>query len=297
MDTVTGKDMLLAMAKYGGLGILHRYNEPEQQAEIVGEVYEELEDGEYVGAAIGVTGDYLERAKLLVERGADILCMDVAHGHHILMERALKTIKDTIPQEVHVMAGNVATLKGFNDLAEWGADSIRCNIGGGSICSTRTQTGHGIPGLQTIIDCSETQHDVPIIADGGIRSPGDAVKALAAGASFVMLGSMLAGTDESPGDMIIGVLNTKTKVYRGMASKEAQFEWRGGYSSNEGISATVPYKGSVEHILTDLSNGMKSGLSYTGAKNIKELQDKSEFVYQTSAGQMEGWTHILRKNK
>jgi len=297
MDTVTGKDMLIAMAKQGGLGLVHRYNNIKQQTKIVEEAYETLEDGEHIGAAIGVTGDYLERAIALATRGVDILCIDIAHGHHILMERALKTIKDTIKNEIHIMAGNIATLEGFNDLVKWGADSVRCNIGGGSICSTRIQTGHGVPGLQTILDCSETHHNIPIIADGGIRSSGDAVKALAAGASFVMLGSMLAGTDESPGDVITRASNIKRKVYRGMASKEAQFEWRGEYSSNEGISATVPYRGGVKYILADLNNGIKSGLSYTGARNIKELQNKSEFIYQTPAGNAEGWTHILRKSE
>jgi IMP dehydrogenase len=210
------------------------------------------------------------------------------------MERAIKSIRELLNDSVHIMAGNVATLEAFNDLADWGADSIRCNIGGGSICSTRIQTGHGMPGLQTLFECAKTDRSTKIIADGGIRTSGDIVKALAAGADFVMLGSMLAGADESPGEKII-TLKGVQKEYRGMASKEAQLDWRGKFSSNEGVSTLIPYKGPVEHILEDLKNGITSGLSYSGARTILELQTKAKFIRQTNAGQIEGLTHILRK--
>ena len=153
-----------------------------------------------------------------------------------------------------------------------------------------------MPGLQTVLDCAKIKNNkTKIIADGGIRSSGDIVKAIAAGADFVMLGSMLAGTDVSPGEVLIGVLNTKRKVYRGMASKEAQFDWRGKSSSNEGISATIPYKGKIENILADLDGGIRSGFSYSGAKNINEFQEKVKFIKQTLAGQAESGTHILGK--
>jgi len=191
------------------------------------------------------------------------------------------------------MAGNVATLEGYNDLVEWGADSVRCNIGGGSICSTRIQTGHGVPGLQTIIDCAKSDRGAPIIADGGIRNAGDIVKALAAGADFVMLGSMLAGADETPGD-VINTRRGKFKSYRGMASKDAQIEWRGKTASLEGIATTVPCKGPVEDILHELERGICSGLSYSGARSIGELQACSQFVRQTVSGQTESSTHILK---
>ena len=292
MDTVTTTKMAIAMGKIGALGIIHRYNSIEKQCAMVKEAWEHVE---YVGAAVGVVGDYLKRASRLYHNGARILCVDVAHGHHKLAERAIKSIKELLKDDVHIIAGNIATLEGFNSMADWGADSIRCNIGGGSICSTRVQTGHGVPGLQTIFDCAKSDRDAKIIADGGIRSSGDIVKALAAGADLVMLGSMLAGTDESPGDMIIGALNTKTKVYRGMASKEAQFDWRGKFSSNEGISTTIPYKGSVKNVLTDLSNGIQSGLSYSGCRNITELQENAIFVRQTFSGLTESNPHILRR--
>ena len=167
------------------------------------------------------------------------------------MERALKSIKDKFGNDIHVMAGNVATEKGFSQLARWGADSIRVGIGGGSICSTRIQTGHGVPTLQSILDCAESQYfgSVELIADGGIRGSGDIVKAYAAGADFVMLGSLLAGTDESPGEIVNYVemqgdrqVYRNYKVYRGMASVEAQIDWRGHSSSVEGVTTTSSHK-------------------------------------------------------
>ena len=189
------------------------------------------------------------------------------------------------------MAGNVATLKGINDLADWGANSVRCNIGGGSICSTRIQTGHGMPGFQTILECAKTDRDVGIIADGGIRNAGDIVKALAAGADAVMCGSLFSGTAETPGEIFRGE-NATWKAYRGMASKEAQMDWRGTYASFEGVTSRVPYRGHVDEILVDIKQNIRSGFSYSGARNIKELQSKAVFVQQTSAGAVESGTHI-----
>ena len=194
------------------------------------------------------------------------------------------------------MAGNVATGQGGLDLALWGADSIRVGIGGGSICSTRLVSGHGVPTFQSVIDCVEAGCPVPIIADGGMKTSGDVVKALAAGADFVMLGSMLAGTDQSPGQ-VFDAGNKKYKVYRGMASSEAQVNWRGKTSTPEGISTTIPYKGDVNTILADLRGGIQSGMSYSGARTIQELQAKAQFIRQTPAGQAESYTHILSRNK
>jgi IMP dehydrogenase len=294
MDTVSEKDMVVAMADEGGLAIIHRYNTIKEQANIVEHSIANLMNPDSsVAAAIGTSGDYLERAVTLVDRGANILCVDVAHGHHILMKRALQELRGRLNDTVHIMAGNVATLEGYNDLVDWGADSVRCNIGGGSICSTRIQTGHGVPGLHTIIDCARSDRNAPIIADGGIRNSGDIVKALAAGADFVMLGSLLSGTDETPGD-IINTREGKFKAYRGMASKDAQVEWRGRTASLEGIATTVPCKGPVRDILLELERGIRSGLSYSGARSITELQAKARFIRQTSSGQTESGTHILR---
>ena len=296
MDTVTEVDMVFAMDSHGGLGIIHRYNTPTDQAKLVKKA--KLHGLTNVGAAIGVTGDYLERAQALVEAGANVLCVDVAHGHHTMMKTALTNLKQIFRWDsgVHIMAGNVATGEGACALAEWGAHSVRVGIGGGSICSSRLVSGHGKPTFQTIIDCVEAGCPIPIIADGGMKTSGDIVKALAAGADFVMLGSMLAGTDQSPGQ-VFDAGNKKYKVYRGMASSEAQINWRGKTSTPEGISTTIPYKGDVNGILADLKGGIQSGMSYSGVRTINDLQAKAKFVQQTTAGQAESFTHILMRNK
>jgi len=291
MDTISESHMGSAMSDLGGLAIVHRYNSIEEQFNIVADI---SNGGLHTAAAaIGTSGDYLERAAALVANGATILCVDVAHGHHILMKEALRALRVTFGNKVHIMAGNVATLEGYNDLVDWGADSVRCNIGGGSICSTRIQTGHGLPGLQTILDCAQSDRAAPIIADGGLRNSGDIVKALAAGADFVMLGSLLAGADETPGD-VINTPTGKVKAYRGMASADAQVDWRGRTASLEGIATTVSCKGPVDDIIGELIRGVRSGLSYTGARSISELQTKARFVRQTPSGQTESSTHILR---
>ena len=292
MDTVTEEEMCLAMAGRGGLGVIHRYNSIDAQQKTIENLYNKISN---VAVAIGVSDDFELRARACVASGASTLCIDVAHGHHVLVENAIKTLKDRYGESVHVMAGNVATLEAFNDLSDWGADSIRVGVGGGSICSTRIQTGHGVPTLQSVIDCSKTDRNALLIADGGFKTSGDVVKALAAGADFVMLGSMLAATDESPGETFISADGKRYKVYRGMASKEAQMEWRGKTASLEGVSTTVPYKGSVELILSELEQGIRSGFSYTGARTLAELQSRAQFIKQSSAGQIESSTHILRR--
>ena len=295
MDTVTGVDMATAMNQAAGLGIIHRYSTIEEQAHMVLSVRCSSGYRHNLGAAIGVTGDFEERAAALCKAGAKVLCLDVAHGHHVLVERALKTLKDIYGNDVHLMAGNVATLEGFNDLADWGADSIRCGIGGGSICTTRIQTGHGVPGLATIFECAQSDRDAKIIADGGIKNSGDIVKALAAGADFVMLGSLVAGTIETPGQLLSYTDGSKRKAYRGMASKKAQELWRGKSGTPEGIATTVHYKGSVKGVINDLVGGIKSGCSYSGASNLKELRTKAVFIQQSSAGKLESSAHILAR--
>ena len=299
MDTVTETDMLVAMDKVGGLGIVHRYNTIPQQSKLVHMSH--ASGSKNIGAAVGVSGDYLDRAKALVMAGANVICVDIAHGHHSLMKNALKCLRSYFDETVYIIAGNVATLEGFNDLSDWGADAVRVGIGGGSICSTRIQTGHGVPTLQSIVECSRSDRNAALIADGGIRTSGDVCKAIAAGADFVMFGSKLAGTDESPGDflhvpeMLNGRVNyTKQKVYRGMASVEAQVDWRGHTSSVEGVSSTVPYKGSVEEVLSEIERGLRSGMSFSGSRTISEFQAKAEFIQQTQSGQIESSTHINR---
>jgi IMP dehydrogenase len=286
MDTIMNSSMAQRVFEAGGRGILHRYCTVQEQVASV-----ELCKGAEVFAAVGVTRDWFERAGALVEAGVAGLCIDVAHGHHMVVKSAVEKLARTF-DGVHIMAGNVATLQGFNDLAEAGADSIRVGVGGGSICSTRIQTGHGIPTFQSVLECSQSEHDCLLIADGGIKNSGDIVKALAAGADAVMIGRLLAGTSEAPGDIIHNHGKTPVKVYRGMASPEAQIQWRGKYSSNEGVSRTVPLRGSVVGVLYELDKGIRSGLSYSGARNIKQLQAKSQFIIQTSAGAKESSTHI-----
>ena len=295
MDTVTEDKMALAMDKYGGLGLIHRYNSIEDQVAFAALACFE-DDNAKVGAAIGMTGDFEERALALRSVGVKVLCVDVAHGHHIMMERCLKTLKDRFGDEIHIMAGNVATLEGFDALASWGADSIRVGIGGGSICSTRLISGHGVPTLASVIECAKSSYDVKIIADGGVKTSGDIIKSLAAGADFVMIGSLLAGTEETPGETYQNNTGKKYKVYRGMASADAQNSWRGKTSTPEGISTTVPYKGSVDDVLKDLAGGIRSGFSYTGVRSLRELQSKATFIRQTTAGQSESFTHILRRS-
>jgi IMP dehydrogenase len=295
MDTVTEEKMAITLGRMGGLGIVHRYNTINRQVEMAENVLENIPSNK-VGFAIGITGDYLERATELIDAGIRILCLDVAHGDHILMERALKTLRDKFGKTPHLMAGNVATLDGFNRVAGWGANSIRIGIGGGSICSTRIQTGHGVPTMESIVDCSNTSYNVAIIADGGIKNSGDIAKALGAKADFAMVGSLLAGTDCTPGEIITTENGNKRKVYRGMASKDAQMDWRGKASSLEGISTTVPYKGSTVEVVEQLENGIRSAFSYSGARTIQEFWSQVRFIRQSNSALNESRTHILDRN-
>ncbi|MEC9179125.1 MAG: IMP dehydrogenase [Pseudomonadota bacterium] len=293
MDTVCGRLMAERLAEFGGLGIIHRYNTIEKQATMVAEA---SEGGlRNVGAAIGITGDYLDRAAALVEAGVTTLCLDVAHGDHVLMHVGAHNVIDAFGNKAHIMAGNIATYTGALALAQIGVDSVRVGIGGGSICSTRIQTGHGMPTLASVIDCVRAKEkfpDLKIIADGGIKTSGDMVKALAAGADFVMVGSLLAGTAEAPGEIVYKD-GEKYKSYRGMASKDAQMDWRGKTSSLEGVATVIPYKGQVFPVLSGLENGIRSGLSYSGARNLQELRESARFIRQTASGLAESNTHIM----
>ena len=292
MDTVTERAMATKMSALGGLGLIHRYNSPEEQATLVEAC---VNDGATnVGFAVGVGEDAVSRAVKCVNAGGNVVCIDVAHGHHNLVRHTIGILRNTFGTSIHIMAGNVATPEGHQALSDWGADSVRIGIGGGSICSTRIQTGHGMPTFQSVLDCAQRGGSASIIADGGIRNPGDVVKALAAGADAVMVGSLLAGTHESPGEFMYRN-GEKMKIYRGMASKDAQIDWRGHYSSDEGVSSYVPCKGPAEKILDNISRGVRSGLSYSGCRSILELQTHSEFITQTSLGNVESGTHILNR--
>ena len=288
MDTVSEADMAGNLGDLGGLSIIHRYNTVEEQSAMIASLGKKV----LVGAAVGVLDDYMDRSRAAIEAGAKVICIDVAHGHHVLVKRAIQSIRELVGKDIHIMAGNVATLEGFNDLADWGADSIRCNIGGGSICTTRIQTGHGVPGLETIFQCAKSDRDAKIIADGGIKNSGDIVKAFAAGADVVMLGSLLAGTDCSPGTIFKTETGELRKTYRGMASAAAQRDWRGRVSSCEGISSSVPYRGKLVDVIKELERGIRSGLSYSGARSVRELQAKAQWMQQSNAGATESTAHI-----
>ncbi len=256
-----------------------------------------------IGAAVGVTAGFLERAELLLKAGADVLVVDIAHGHSDNAIQAVRDLRQTFG-DVEIIAGNVATADGTRDLIEAGADAIKVGVGPGSICITRIVTGFGVPQLTAVADCVEAAapYGVPIIADGGIRNSGDVVKVLAAGASSVMVGSMLAGTDESPGVVVLRN-GRRTKVSRGMASLGATMERPDRKQDSddddpswarvvaEGVEAAVPYRGSVDDLLYQLVGGLRSGLSYGGARSIAELQASAEFVPITQAGMTESRPH------
>ena len=266
-----------------------------------------------VAAAVGVKGDYLERAEKLLEVGADCLVVDIAHGHSSYSIDTLRTIKKNF-KDAEIVAGNVASEKGAIDLVKAGADGIKVGVGSGSICVTRIVSGSGVPQLTAIMDAARVAHDseVPIIGDGGIRNPGDVTKALAAGASTVMIGSLFAGTEESPGPTFLrdGV---RYKLTRGMASLAATIDRRireGGNGSAkeselieeiiqesvpEGVEGLIPYKGKVEEVVKELVGGLRSGMSYSGAHSIAELQKKAEFIRITSAGVKESLPHDIKK--
>jgi len=256
-----------------------------------------------VGAAVGVKGDFLDRTESLLEAGADVIVVDIAHGHSENAVNTIRHIKKAFPDS-ELIAGNVATAAGAEELIKAGVDAVKVGVGSGSICITRVVTGSGVPQLTAILDCAKVgrQHDIPIISDGGIRTSGDVTKALAAGASSVMVGSILGGTDESPGSFI-SKNGKRFKIYRGMASFYASLGRKSkeiGHVSieddlndyvAEGVEAMVPYKGSVADILKQLTGGVRSGLSYCGAHTIKQMQENAEFIKMSGAGFAESQPH------
>jgi IMP dehydrogenase len=256
-----------------------------------------------VGAAVGVKGDFMDRAESLLEAGADVIVVDIAHGHSENAVNTIRHIKKAFPDS-ELIAGNVATAAGAEELIKAGVDAVKVGVGSGSICITRVVTGSGVPQLTAVLDCAKVgrQHDIPIISDGGIRTSGDVTKALAAGASSVMVGSILGGTDESPGSFI-SKNGKRFKIYRGMASFYASLGRKSkeiGHVSieddlndyvAEGVEAMVPYKGSVADILKQLTGGVRSGLSYCGAHTIKQMQENAEFIKISGAGFAESQPH------
>ena len=292
MDTVTECTMAQEMNELGGLGIIHRFMGIHEQADHVGRVTLGVSS-----AAIGVTGDFIERAQELVNGGCKILCMDVAHGHHKLIKDGIRRIQNEVTGRYDLLVGNIATAEAARNLCEWGADGLRIGIGGGSLCSTRIQTGVGVPMVSSIRDCVSVadEYNVPCMADGGVRSTGDVCKGLGAGADTVMLGSLLSGTKETPGVVTKQGMwpnEVLQKKYRGSASVESKLD-RGEKKNVEGYSTTVPYKGKVKRIVEDVISGLRSSMSYVGAYTIEEYQAKCEFVKVTNAGIIEAKPHLL----
>ena len=256
-----------------------------------------------VGAAVGVKGDFMERTEALLDAGADVVVVDIAHGHSDNAINTVRLIKKAFPN-CELIAGNVATAQGTEDLIKAGVDAVKVGVGSGSICITRVITGSGVPQLTAVIDCAQVgkKYDTPIISDGGIRNSGDATKALAAGASTVMVGSLLGGTDESPG-LTVMKNGKRFKIYRGMASFYASLGRKTKETGSlaisddlndyvaEGVEAMVPYKGSVNDIIKQLSGGIRSGLSYCGANNIAQMQQNAEFIKMSTAGYAESQPH------
>jgi IMP dehydrogenase len=252
-----------------------------------------------VGAAIGAGRDFLERAQELVRKKADVLAVDTAHGHSERVLEVVRTIKSKLP-DVALIAGNVATYEGARDLCRLGADGVKVGVGPGSICTTRVVTGAGVPQITAIMECSRATREagVPLISDGGIKFSGDITKAIAAGADSVMIGSLFAGTDESPGETILYQGRT-FKSYRGMGSLSAMSVSsadRYGQDANsklvpEGIEGRVPYKGPISELVFQLVGGLKAGMGYCGAANIRELQEKARFVRISPAGLRESHVH------
>ena len=256
-----------------------------------------------VGAAVGVKGDFLERSESLLDAGADVLVVDIAHGHSENAINTVRNIKKAFP-DCELIAGNIATAQGTEDLIKAGVDAVKVGVGSGSICITRVITGSGVPQLTAVMDCARIgkDHGVPIISDGGTRTSGDATKALAAGASSVMVGSMLGGTDESPGT-VLTKNGKRFKVYRGMASLAASIGRKSKETGTisldddlndyvaEGVEAMVPYKGTVTDILKQLTGGVRSGLSYCGAHTIPQMQKNAEFIKMSRAGFAESQPH------
>lgn len=254
-----------------------------------------------VGAAIGATGDFLERAQEMANEKVDVIALDTAHGHTTRVMDAIRAVKSKLP-EMQVLAGNVATADAARDLISLGIDGLKVGIGPGSICTTRVVTGAGVPQITAVAECSKAAKGtgVPVIADGGIKFSGDITKAIAAGASAVMIGSLFAGTEESPGETILYQGRT-FKSYRGMGSmgameagsadRYAQEGAERGKSVPEGIEGQVPYKGPLSGLVDQLVGGLRSGMGYCGAANLKELQEKSRFIRISSAGLRESHVH------
>ncbi len=303
MDSVCEAEMAIALGKLGGLGVIHRFQPPEEQANEVEKVKKaKTENSKTLLAAfaIGIEHDMEERTKLCVDAGADILVLDIAHAHSDYAISAIEQLRREY-SSLCIVAGSIATVEAAIDFVKAGADCLRIGVGPGGVCTTRVVAGIGFPQLSAVSNIVSAELGIPVIADGGIRTSGDIAKALAVGADTVMLGSLLAGTAESPGtpeETEQGLV----KFHRGMASKEAAQNRAGRHGqdldeeyfkhhSPQGVECAVEYKGSAEKVVQELVGGVKSSLSYVGASNLEEFRQNAKFIQVTSAGLLEGKPH------
>lgn len=313
MDTVTEAPMAIALGKLGGLGVIHRNLPVDAQVDAVRRVKAE---GVHVGAAVGVSGDADDRAAALAAAGCDLVVVDTAHGHSAGVIRMVEKLKAR--HRVQVMAGNVATAEGTEELISAGADAVRVGMGPGAICTTRIVAGAGMPQVTAVFDCAEVaaRHGIPICADGGIQHSGDIAKAIGAGAHTVMLGGLLAGVDESPGELVV-TPEGRMKTYRGMGSLGAMTA-RGQVSRSgvplggttdrygqqdvgefsklvpEGVEGLVPAQGPLGPLVHQLIGGLRAGMGYVGAVTIEDLRAGARFVRISGAGLRESHPHSVR---
>lgn len=290
MDSVTEHSMANFMSSKGAAGALHRFMDIQQNVE----EFKKCTGSVFV--SIGCSEPELQRAEALRDAGASYFIIDVAHAHAGYVGKTLKKLRALLPNGC-LVAGNVATYAGADYLSSCGADIIKVGIGGGSVCTTRVKTGFGVPTLSSVHECARV--DRSIIADGGIRTPGDIVKALAFGADFVMIGGMLAGTEPTPLPVHTDGSGQKFKLYRGMASAEAQENFigkMGDWKTAEGVSVRIPYRTTQDDIMQDILGGLRSGLTYAGAATIRELQRKLDYRFITNAGYLESQPHAALRS-
>lgn len=296
MDTITEKEMACSLSQIGGVGIIHRFMDVSEQVSQIKEVIRFQEENNIkraVCASIGVKEEGMQRCDHLIDAGVNIITLDIAHGDSIMMLEVLEYVKKKYPA-IDVIAGNVATAEATRRLIDAGADAVKVGIGPGSMCTTRIITGHGVPQLTAIALCvaEARKSGIPIVADGGIKTSGDMVKALCAGADSIMVGSLLSGTLETPGEVKSGM-----KAYRGMASKSAQVSWRGELPEGmaaEGESTLVPCKGPVSTLVHELMGGVRSGMTYLGAMNIREMEENALFMEMSASGMAESKPHGVK---
>lgn len=301
MDTITEHEMAHAMSLYGGLGILHRYMSTEDTLKQI-DLYKELasKDNLETPFVISIGVRDLDRLDQSFDKGIRNVCIDVAHGHHALVKQTVEALRKKYGNEIGIIAGNICTYEGAFDLFTWGADCIKVGVGPGSVCSTRIKTGSGYPQLSAIANAYAAKNDFLeknpgaqkfIIGDGGIKHYGDIPKALGAGADAVMMGSIFAGCKQTPGHVWRNHEEEMIKTFRGMASYSAQSDFGIEDINEEGIALNVKYKGNIKHIIERLARGLKSGMSYAGARDIKTMQEVRKFVKITQSGVVEGHPH------